>query len=236
MKILSPHVPKPCLISLKKTLGAVGGNIGINNPVICGGLVGNVIWDKCYKLEDNEWKDFGNMESARSWAASLIINNNLEVFGGFDAMDSMEWINANGQSTGTSALPAKIRNHAMVNVDEKRSMMIGGVVNGEISSKIWFYSHNNKEFTQGPQLKQARSRHAAGVVTDKETGEKIIVVSGGVDPNYDYSKSTIKLRYPLSYLKSTELLIDGTWQQGKMNTIKIQFGSICLSLLHTVFI
>ena len=85
--------------------------------------------------------------------------------------------------------------------------MIGGSVNREISSKTWFYNHTNTEFTPGPELKQARKNHAAGVVTDKKTGEKIIVVSGGYDPDY-------------STLKSTELLIDRRWQKGK-NKMKI---------------
>merc|ERR1712018_487120 len=72
---------------------------------------------------------------------------------------------------------------------------------GISSKQTWFYSHKNKEFTPGPQLKEGRGGHTAGLVTDKQTGEKIIIVSGGFDGR-------------LNILKSTELLIDGSWQQG----------------------
>jgi len=184
--------------------GAVGGNIGNQRPVICGGFSysnsGPI--DRCYNLDDNTWKDFGNMESERKYAGSLIINGDMVIFGGIGAKYSMETINGNGQSTGTASLPADIYDHAMVKVDDTRSMMIGGLLNGRISSKqTWFYSHKNKEFTPGPQLKEERWQHTAGLVTDKQTGEKIIIVSGGRDDRYHN-------------LKSTELLIDGSWQQG----------------------
>jgi len=181
--------------------GAVGGNIGNQKPAICGGDCGQSKSNRCYHLDGNTWKYFGNMESERESAGSLIINGDMVIFGGYGAQDSMEWINENGQSIGTTSLPARIEDHAMVKVDDTRSMMIVGYVIGEVSSKTWFYSHKNKEFTPGPQLKEGRNLHAAGLVTDKQTGEKIIIVSGGFDGR-------------LNILKSTELLIDGSWQQG----------------------
>ena len=47
-----------------------------------------------------------------------------------------------------------------------------------------------------------RTFHSSGTVIDQETKEKIVAVAGGFNEDS-------------GYLDSTELLIDGEWQQGK---------------------
>lgn len=63
-------------------------------------------------------------------------------------------------------------------------MMIGGRTDHfefleRFTGESWYFDHATRKFTTGPTLKKARKGHAAGIVTDHDTGEKIMVVSGG---------------------------------------------------------
>ena len=60
---------------------------------------------------------------------------------------------------------------------------------------------------------QARRNPAAGIVTDEVTNENVVAVTGG------------------SYLDSTEILQDGNWVQGNINsaTICYIFGKFTIS-------
>ena len=55
------------------------------------------------------------------------------------------------------------------------------------------------EWSNGPSLLEGRSHHAAGIVTDEVTDENFVVVTGSL------------------HLKSTEILRDGKWIQGKLD-------------------
>ena len=57
------------------------------------------------------------------------------------------------------------------------------------------------EWSNGPSLLEGRSHHAAGIVTDEVTNENFAVVTGCTS-----HKSS----------KSTEILQDGKWVQGKL--------------------
>ncbi len=57
------------------------------------------------------------------------------------------------------------------------------------------------EWSNGPALNQERQNHAVGIVTDEATQEKLVTVTGGWD-GYDV-------------LKSTEVLLAGTWSIGE---------------------
>ena len=70
----------------------------------------------------------------------------------------------------------------------------------EISGQTFHYNHTVKEWSDGPALNQARKDHAAGIVTDEETNEKLFIVTGGIGTN--------------GILKSTEILLLGTWSNG----------------------
>ena len=61
------------------------------------------------------------------------------------------------------------------------------------------------QWISGPSLMQARSNHAAGLVTDEVTGEDFVAVTGGL----------------MDLLDSTEILQDGEWVQGKISNILI---------------
>ena len=42
-----------------------------------------------------------------------------------------------------------------------------------------YFDHQAHNWIQGPDLMQARMAHAAGVVTDEVTTEKLVIVTGG---------------------------------------------------------
>ena len=94
----------------------------------------------------------------------------------------------------------------MINIGIDKTVVIGGVVyhtgsGGGYSAETFIYNHNHGNWSDGPSLFQARSSHAAGIVTDEVTHETHAIVTGG------YSDS--------GYLKSTEILKGGSWTLGE---------------------
>ena len=100
-------------------------------------------------------------------------------------------------------LPIPIQEHALVAIDNTLSLLIGGlnIENAPIQSTHYF-DHQAHNWIQGPDLMQARIGHAAGVVTDEVTTEKIVIVTGGEHNGI--------------LLDSTEILFNSQWNQGKI--------------------
>ena len=84
----------------------------------------------------------------------------------------------------------------------KLTMVIGGW-SPEIghSAQTYVYNHFKGEWSNGPALNQERHKHAVGIVTDEATQEKLVTVTGGWDGS--------------NALKSTEVLLAGTWSIGE---------------------
>ena len=83
-------------------------------------------------------------------------------------------------------------------------MIIGGYseyYEHDISRSTFFYNHVKKSWSEGPMLRQGRRRHAAGVVTDEFTNEKLIVATGGI--------------LGFDILDSIEVLFENQWHIGK---------------------
>ena len=104
-----------------------------------------------------------------------------------------------------------------------------GVTNANsVSSQTFFYNHETAAFSSGPTLLEGRFRHVSATIVDKVTKAKIPVVTGGMILGWDGS----------NYYDSTEFLIDGQWQTGKIqcrkqNIVLICFYSaICLTCKH----
>ena len=98
----------------------------------------------------------------------------------------------------------------MVAFNKSCSMIIGGFtgilgVSGyeqDLSRSTFFYNHIKKSWSDGPMLRQGRMLHAAGVVTDEFTNEKLIVATGGRSSSFEH-------------LDSIEVLFDNQWHIGK---------------------
>ena len=98
----------------------------------------------------------------------------------------------------------------MVAFNKSCSMIIGGNTGilgdswykQDISRSTFFYNHIKKSWSDGPMLRQGRMLHAAGVVTDEFTNEKLIVATGGRSSSFEH-------------LDSIEVLFDNQWHIGK---------------------
>ena len=88
-------------------------------------------------------------------------------------------------------------------IDNTLSLLIGGrnIESAPIQTTHYF-DHQAHNWIQGPDLMQARWQHAAGVVTDEMTTEKLVIVTGGAHNGI--------------FLDSTEILISNEWNQGKI--------------------
>jgi hypothetical protein len=197
--------------------GGVGSTIG-SFAVICGGREYNgssyLSVKQCYKLVAGEWQQFATMNSERAFAAGVNVGNSLMIFGGLDstvnsykaALQSTEIIHEDGQVSQGPKMPndkwgseAGLLGHNIAVVNSSTLIISGGMANG-IAYLTWYFNHITQKFQEGPSLMANRYHHASGTVVDHETNENIVVVAGG------YGSDT---------LDSTELLLDGEWQQGK---------------------
>ena len=98
-------------------------------------------------------------------------------------------------------LPLPLKTHAMIMINNQLTMVIGGWSPGiDLTAQTYYYNHVKGEWSNGPALNQARQSHAVGIVTDEATQEKLVIVTGGA-----YG----------SALKSTEVLLAGTWSIGE---------------------
>ena len=77
---------------------------------------------------------------------------------------------------------------------------------GKYSALTYYYNHNDKTWSGGPNLNVSRYSHAAGIVIDIVTQEKFVVVTGGmVGPKVVVDDE----------VRSTEILSRDVWSKGK---------------------
>ena len=206
--------------------GATGGLIG-DTVIICGGWSdGYGYVDECYSLSSEKATLVTQMSGLRCCAASIVINDNtLWVTGGFggslgsDYGASTEYVSMTGTMLGPD-LPIPLDNHAMVAINSTFSMVIGGENHNDYSVSTFFFDHNEAEWINGPSLIQARILQAAGTVTDEVTDEHFIALTGGYNGNGQWS------------LDSTEILQNGEWVQGKINSDWKRIGQKCLKKFY----
>ena len=184
---------------------AVGANLG-GTPVICGGRGSSgQNLDKCFKFTNSVWEEFVSMKEKRRFAAAVNINDKLHVFGGYSGSSNLktsEIINVEGEVSDGPDLPTGVRGHAMSKINDTVFLLSGGAINtyNEYSAKTWYYNHDTRAFTSGPDLLEGRNLHGSALNVDKVTKAKIVVITGGN-------------RYG-NFIDSTELLINGQWQTG----------------------
>ena len=94
-----------------------------------------------------------------------------------------------------------ISRHKMVTINNQLTMIIGGYSSGNYYAETYYFNHSNEQWIDGPPLNQAREFHAAGIITDEATLERLVIVTGGYDGGSNY-------------LKSTELLFKENWSLG----------------------
>ena len=190
----------------------VASNLASFPVVICGGNHG-ATKNQCYKLMEGGWQEFATMNFRRYGAAGMVYGNLFHIFGGYDSgghdssgqwnigsgeLKSTEMINENGQVSQGPDLPTPLHEHAIATVNSSTSILSGGITDTNNESPLtWYYNHATQKFQVGPSLMGGRRHHSSGTLVDQETNENIVAVVGG------------------SVDDSTELLLDGEWQQGK---------------------
>ncbi len=187
---------------------AIGGLGFKGNPILCGGYQNYAYSNKCYSLENNEWISSASMNSVRSFAAAVQLQDGkLLVTGGDDAsgsdLNSAELLNEEGWESNIPSLPVTIHRHCMVTVNSTTVMVIGGGHNSQYSGKTFYFTFGEESWTEGPELKNKRGYHSCGKIRrNKESQEMSIIVAGGSDGS--------------SRLSSVEILDEGSneWQTG----------------------
>ncbi len=95
-----------------KVSSAIGGLGFKGNPILCGGYQNDVLTNKCYTLENNDW---GTLNSA-------------------------EMLTENGWESNIPSLPVTIVGHCMVTVNSTTVMVIGGWRNDQIFGKTFYFN------------------------------------------------------------------------------------------------
>jgi hypothetical protein len=185
---------------------SIGGLGFKQNPIICGGFQNGSISNKCYSLKNNKWVFSASMNSKRVYAAAAQFQDGkLLVTDGFasDSFKSAEMLTEEGWKSNIPSLPVTIYGHCMVTVNATTVMAIGGIQNGQISGKTFYFTLGEESWTEGPELKNGRGFNTCGKIRrNKESQEMSIIVAGGSVRD--------------SYLSSVEILDEGSneWQTG----------------------
>ena len=202
---------------------AVGGNLQ-GTPVVCGGYGppiqgSDTVTDSdiCYKLTMSGWKSFAKMKFTRRAAAGITYNDKFHVFGGTNKYShrriTSEIISTDGMVVDGPELPLfEISNHGITAINQTVSIISGGESNPPFDYVDWtqYYNHETEEFTDGPNLLEARTDHGSATYVDKVTKARIPIVAGG--------KAWVGTWHGTT--DSTERLIGGQWQKGIIFNLK----------------
>ena len=161
----------------KKTSCATGGLLD-GLPVICGGYN-----DKIHSIAKDQSKFLGQLSVKRWRAASVVLSNNtLWVTGGYDeSLDDLkttEIVTKDGQTSQGPDLPLALSSHAIVSLNSGAFILIGGF-DGDMSLSATHFYEEKKGWRPGPNLKNGRFCHTAGVLTDRVSTKTYIVAVGG---------------------------------------------------------
>jgi hypothetical protein len=184
--------------------GAVGASLD-GTLVVCGGYFGSSGYsDKCYRFTNGVWEEFASMKEKREYAAGVMYNKELHVFGGRSSSSSIsktsETINVDGEVSDGPELPTGVYSHAMTAINDTVSLLSGGWTNANYySAQTWYYNYDTEAFTFGPDLLEGRRWHGSATNVDKVTKARIAVVTGGIGNGI---------------LDSTQMLINGQWETG----------------------
>ena len=183
----------------KRITGATGGLLD-GLPVVCGGRD-----DQIHSIDKNQSKFLGQLTVGRGYAASVVLSNNtLWVTGGYDQsgkdLKTTELVTKEGKTSKGPDLPLALYHHAIVALNSGVFILIGGSSDNGCSSATYFYEEK-KGWRPGPNLKNGRFLHTAGVLTDRVSTKQYIVAVGG----FPAFSSVEYLEYPGS----------NDWMKGK---------------------
>ena len=210
------------------------GSLFENIPLICGGYDSNhhQSSNACYTIIGQTATVYANMTERRVYAASTIVLDYygflLWIGGGYDTSPdnvhaSSEYVTNEGTFSGPS-FPISLYGHAMESITYSLTWIVGGVNNGIVIPLTFRFDHVEQQWMNGPDLIQGRYAHAACIIVDELTDERLLLVSGGIKA---LGNETI-------VLDSTEILLDNKWVSGKFFIVsKVTISSIGFTLSRT---
>jgi N-acetylneuraminic acid mutarotase len=150
--------------------------------------------NRCYSLENNNWVSFASLNSVRLGAAAAQLKDGkLLVTGGSSVaelakiyLNSAELLTEGGWESKIPTLPIPITYHCMIAVNSTTVMVIGGQQNNQdLFGKTFYFTFGEKNWTEGPELKNKRTTHSCGRIRrDKESQKMSIIVAGGWDGSF----------------------------------------------------
>ena len=177
------------------------------------------------------------MQECRYWAKSIVMQDHIWVTGGSDRygfiikfqyqicirierndtifyssngrLKSTELISIKNpaETTPSHDLPEPMFNHALININDTTSFLIGGNTDTDLNSpKTYFFNHITQTWINGPDLNLGRYAHTAGILIDHDSLVQHITVVGG----------SRLFRYHNFYTDSVEILFHGKngWEEG----------------------
>ena len=189
----------------RATWRATGGLLD-GLPVICGGY--NDIDKQIHSIAKDQSKCLGQLSVRRNHAASVVLSNNtLWVTGGYDRqakLKTTELVTKDGKTSQGPKLPLPLSSHSIVPLNSGAFILIGGAGGAGSDWSATHFYEEKKGWRPGPNLKNGRFRHSAGVLTDRVSTKQYIVAVGGI-----YAESSLEyLEYP-AYPGSN------VWMKGK---------------------
>ena len=162
----------------KRTSGATGGLLD-GLPVIVGGDDRQI-----HSIAKDQSKFLGQLTVKREDAASVVLSNNkLWVTGGLDQSDNelktTEFVTKEGKTSKGPDLPLALSRHAIVALNRGVFILIGGYSDDVFYSSATYFYEEKKGWRPGPNLKNGRNSHTAGVLTDRVSTKQYIVAVGG---------------------------------------------------------
>ena len=112
-------------------------------------------------------------------------------------------------------IPALLKAHCAVFLDNTTLMVIGGYKFPRSYSDTYFFDLDSNSWSSGPSLTEERSYHTCNLITDCEGSQHVVVV-GGTGTGFG------------TYKKSVEIYdVDtGTWNTGKSNHKQFYVGML----------
>ena len=165
-----------------KVRGATGKLVN-GSPVICGGYDGDDHIKDCHILKNNTWSKLANLQEEKGYAGSIAIGDSLWVTGGWNGntgnpLASSDFVFLNGTTKKGPTLPQVRDGHCMLQLDDKKVMLIGSSA-GDPKSTVNYNSENNT-FTEGPRLNENRAVSGCMVFkSPMHDGRTVALVVGG---------------------------------------------------------
>ena len=105
---------------------------------------------------------------------------NLKTCSFLEDLNTGEINTANSWTPLKAGLPVTIRRHCMVLLNSTTVLLVGGIQQGIMSSKTFFFNSQFEKWIEGPSLKFARILHNCAMIKTSGHGKKLsVVVAGG---------------------------------------------------------